>query len=95
MGCYTVPVTAAIFHFIARKKIPSMMRDKYHSWLNQLFLGGAIFGVVDHWWNKQLLRFTFNDIMLGYGITAAIILVWAVMVGYDQYKSKFQVKSTA
>ena len=49
MGCYTVPATAAIVHFFVRKKVSSLKADQYQSSLNQLLLGGAIFGVVEHY----------------------------------------------
>ena len=78
MGCYTIPVAAAIIHFFARKKVPSF-RGKKHLLLNQLFLGGAIFGVVDHWWNGELFAFSLRDLLLGVVITLVIFAVWGYM----------------
>ena len=54
MGCYIVPVVAAIIHYFFRKKIPSWKNNTHHDWLNLLFIGGAIFGVIDHLWNGEL-----------------------------------------
>jgi FtsH-binding integral membrane protein len=87
MGCYTVPLTAAIIHFFARKK-PTLKSNKYHLWLNQLFLGGALFGVVDHIWNGDLLKFSLSDLLLGFVITLVTVLVWTGMVVVDTHKLK-------
>jgi hypothetical protein len=85
MGCYVIPATSAIVHFILRKKIPSLKSNTKHLWLNQLFLGAAIFGVVDHWWNGELLAFSLKDMLLGFIITMSIIVVWKIM---DIYSSR-------
>ena len=90
MGCYLVPATAALIHFFMRKRIPSF-RGKYNIWLNQLLLGGAVFGVVDHWWNKELFLFGENfllDIALGLTITLAIFIVWGFLVLFDKLAHK-------
>jgi len=82
MVCYAVPTTAAIlFHFIRGKK--SLWKDsqKYKS-LNLLLFGGAIFGVVDHLWNGEILLIgpnVLSDIMLGFAITLTTVGIWAVM----------------
>jgi len=94
MTCYAIPTTAAIIHFFLRKKIPSWNSSKYHLWLNQLLLGGTLFGVIDHWWNGELFLMGENivsDLMLGIVITVAIFLVAGFMVVVDKLrmKSKF------
>lgn len=58
------------------------MQPQYF-WLNLLLLGGAIFGVVDHLWNGELLLVSENwmmDLALGFVITAAIFGTWAAVV---------------
>jgi len=87
MGCYTVPLLAAAAHFVLRQNIHSWRQNSYHLWLNLLFLGGSVFGIVDHIWNKDLLSFSFSDIMLGFAITLSIFIVWAGVVVYDKLKS--------
>lgn len=87
MGCYTIPVTAAIIHYFARKK-PSLRNNKYHLWLNQLFLGGALFGVIDHIWNRELLAFSLSDVLLGFVITLGIVVIWSFMVVADTHSVK-------
>ena len=95
MGCYTIPAAAAIIHFFTRKKVPSLKGNKYHLWLNQLFLGGAIFGVVDHWWNRELFAFSLRDLLLGVVITLVTFAVWGYLVLYDNIteKSRYSAKS--
>ncbi len=87
MVCYAIPSIAAIAHYFMRKRIPSMKNSKHHLWLNQLLLGGAIFGVVDHLWNGELLLIGDNlasDIALGITITLAIIGAWKLIVLRDK-----------
>ena len=83
MGCYTVPTAAAIIHYFMRKKNPSM-RTKHHKWLNLLFLGGTIFGIVDHAINGELLAFSWRDLGLGVIITLTILVVWKIMAIADR-----------
>jgi len=95
MACYLVPTAAAFVHFIMRRKIPSM-KGKYHQWLNQLFLGGAVFGIVDHAWNRELLwsgKNLASDMALGVTITLTIILIWTFMVAVDKAREKHLQKS--
>ena len=87
MGCYAVPAAAAIIHYYMRKKNPNL-QTKQHKWLNLLFIGGSIFGIVDHIWNGDLLSFSWSDILLGFVITATIMLSWGVMVYYDKTPEK-------
>ena len=82
MGCYTVPATAAIIHFFLRKKYS--LNDRYHKMLNFLFLGGAIFGVVDHIWNGDLLAFSLSDVLLGVVITFVMWMTGLVIMLADK-----------
>jgi len=87
MGCYIVPAVAAIIHYFLRKKIPLMRNNTYHTWLNLLFVGGAIFGVVDHLWNGELFIIGAKpllDLALGVTITAVILIAWKFMTIYDK-----------
>jgi hypothetical protein len=93
MGCYTIPTAAAIIHFFMRKKVPSWGKSKHHLWLNQLFLGGTIFGVVDHWWNGELLAFSLRDLLLGLVITVTIFSVWGYLVMFDTIAHKKEVSA--
>ena len=83
MVCYTVPIIAAIVHYILRRNISGWKKSVHHLWLSLLLAGGAIFGVVDHWWNGELFLIgeePLLDIMLGVTITGAIFVIWAVIV---------------
>ncbi len=44
---------------------------------------GALFGVIDHWWNGELFLVSENlgsDLLLGVAITITILVVWGIMV---------------
>ena len=86
MVCYTVPLVAAIAHIITRNRITSWKESAHHLWLSLLLAGGAIFGVVDHWWNGELLLIGENivmDLLLGVTITIAIVVIWAIVPSND------------
>ena len=95
MTCYIVPTAAAIIHYGYRKKKNST--NKYELLLNQLFVGGAIFGIVDHLWNGELFLFGENvlyDLALGLAITIAITFIASLAVLWDKIASrKFTVQS--
>ena len=96
MVCYTVPMAAAFAHIIMRKNITSWKESTHHLWLSFLLAGGAIFGLVDHWWNGELFLIGENilmDIMLGITITIAIVVIWAVILTLDKTKAKKHVKA--
>jgi len=83
MVCYTIPAAVAIGHYILRKNITGWKESTHHFWLGLLLAGGAIFGVVDHWWNGELFLIgeePLIDIMLGVTITLTIFVAWAVIV---------------
>ena len=87
MACYAVPTGAAIAHYIMRKKRPELKKSVHHLWLNLLFAGGAIFGLVDHLWNGELFLLGEHlvwDLMLGVTITVAIVIVWVIVISLDK-----------
>jgi len=91
MVCYTVPMIAAVSHFIMRKNITGWKNSTNHLWLGLLLAGGAIFGLVDHWWNGELFLIGENiliDLMLGVTITISIIIIWAVAVTLNKTKQQ-------
>ena len=93
MGCYLIPMITAIAVYIMRRN-KTLPNTKHNLWLNQLFLGGAIFGVIDHLWNGELFLFgnnLFLDLALGFVISLVIIAVWRLMVWVDSnYLEKTQ-----
>lgn len=96
MVCYTVPLIAAISHFIMRRNITSLKSSISQRWLGLLLAGGAIFGIVDHWWNGELFLIGENivyDLMLGVAITVAIVIVWAVINIFDRSKQHKKIKA--
>lgn len=80
MGCYTVPTIAAILHYAKYRNTNS----KHKKWLGHLFLGAAIFGMVDHLWNGELFLYSVSDVMLGFVITITIWAAWEVIVWKDK-----------
>lgn len=81
--CYTVPVAGAIVTSVLWAKTKNIKI----LWLNLLFWGGALFGVIDHLWNGELFFFSNNivsDLMLGITITLAIIVSWRIMVAVSK-----------
>jgi hypothetical protein len=77
--CYTVPLAAAITtSFIWKKK-----KNLKLWYLNLMFSGGSLFGVIDHLWNKELFlisRDWIKDLCLGGVITGGLILAWTVIL---------------
>ncbi len=81
--CYTVPLAASIIVSATRRsrKSPRVW------WLNLLLLGGAIFGIVDHIWNGELILVSDNllhDLGLGALITVAIFACWGIIVAISK-----------
>ena len=96
MVCYTVPMIAAIAHIIMRRNITSWKESAHHLWLSLLLGGGAIFGLVDHWWNGELFYIGDNiiiDLSLGVAITVTILVIWTIMFTLDKTKSKKPIKA--
>jgi hypothetical protein len=77
--CYTVPLAGAVATSIVWRKTKNVKVW----WLNLMFYGGALFGVIDHLWNKELFLISKNiisDLLLGVTICAFILLFWVVIV---------------
>jgi len=77
--CYTVPVAGAIVTSIAWSKTKNVKLW----WLNLMFYGAALFGVVDHLWNGELFLISDNivsDLLLGVVITLLTLIVWGVTI---------------
>ena len=77
--CYTVPLAGAVVTTAAWRKTRSVKVW----WLTLMFYGGALFGVIDHFWNGELFLISENiisDLLLGVTITAIILVSWGVMV---------------
>ena len=96
MVCYIIPSTAAVVHYLLRKRVPSWSKSKHHLWLTLLLSGGAIFGLVDHLFNGGLFFIGGKpvfDILLGITITLVILVSWAVVVIIDKASVKKTVKA--
>lgn len=81
MVCYIIPTAAAVIEYIRNRKIKE--KTSHKNWLNLMFLGGALFGIIDHLWNGELFLISTNwvsDLTLGFTITAGIIGSWGLIV---------------
>ena len=77
--CYTAPLVGAAVATAAWKKTGSVKVW----WLTLMFYGGALFGVIDHWWNGELFLISENiisDLLLGVTISAVILAGWGIAV---------------
>jgi hypothetical protein len=77
--CYAGPLAGAVISHT----IWSRTKSVKVWWLTLMFYGGALFGVVDHWWNGELFLISdkiARDLLLGVAISAIILLVWGVML---------------
>jgi len=75
--CYAVPLLAAII----TSAIWGKARTRQLWWLNLLFWGGAIFGIVDHLWHGELFIISPNlvsDLLLGVVITLTVLAAWLI-----------------
>jgi hypothetical protein len=91
MVCYIVPSIAAISIYFLKTSLHSWKDNIYYNWYYYLLLGGAVFGLVDHLWNGELLLLSENlllDIILGIIITVSISIVWAFIVYIDKTKTE-------
>jgi hypothetical protein len=79
MSCYIIPIIAAILTFFGRR---TYWNGVHGFWLNIMFLGGGIFGGIDHLWNGELFITTnlAMDLALGGLITGGIALAWGMIV---------------
>jgi len=81
--CYTAPLVGAIVATVAWNKTKGVKVW----WLMLMFYGGALFGVIDHWWNGELFLISENivsDLLLGVVITALIFVAWGVTVIFSK-----------
>ena len=77
--CYTIPTAGAIVASVVWHRT----KDVKIWWLNLMFFGAALFGVIDHLWNGELFLISENiisDLSLGVAITAIIFVGWKFMV---------------
>lgn len=78
MVCYVIPLITAGMVYAHRKGAGK--NDKEGADLVLLLAGGALFGLVDHAWNKQLFPPAglniVSDLLLGATITLAIYVFW-------------------
>jgi hypothetical protein len=91
MVCYIVPLAATLAGIMGRK---ALKKEGSHGfWLNLMLLGGALFGVIDHFWNGELFLIGTNwvaDIALGGTITAGILASWGVIVYKERLSEPFR-----
>ena len=81
--CYAAPLVGAVVTSVAWKRTKSVKTW----WLSLMFYGGALFGVIDHWWNGELFLISENiasDLLLGAVIAGAILAVWGIAVIYSR-----------
>jgi hypothetical protein len=79
MVCYIIPTIATIIEFIRNKK----SKNKHSNWLNLMFLGAALFGIIDHLWNGELFILSTNwitDLTLSLTITGGVIGSWGLII---------------
>lgn len=77
--CYTAPLAGAVVTTV----IWSKTKNVKVWWLNLMFYGGALFGVIDHLWNGELFLISENivkDLLLGITISAIILVCWGIML---------------
>ena len=90
MACYIVPAAAFVIHKIIQRKNPKLQTQN-HTNLSLLLGGGAIFGLVDHAWNGELLfgkQGLLLDLALGVAITVSIFTVWGIMVFAEKWRAR-------
>jgi hypothetical protein len=78
-----VPLAGAVITTIAWAKTKNIKVW----WLNLMFYGGALFGVIDHLWNRELFLISDNiisDLVLGITITLLILVGWSLAVVYSR-----------
>ena len=81
--CYTAPLVGAVVASVAWGKTKNVKVW----WLALMFYGGALFGVIDHFWNGELFLISENivsDLLLGITITAIILISWGIAVIYSK-----------
>ena len=77
--CYTAPLVGAVVTSVVWSKTRSVKVW----WLTLMLYGGALFGVIDHFWNGELFLISENiisDLLLGVTIVAIILISWGATV---------------
>ena len=78
MVCYAIPTIATVIEFLRQRKL-----KRKDIKLNLMFLGGALFGLIDHWWNGEIFLISENwimDLALGFTITGGILGSWGIII---------------
>jgi hypothetical protein len=80
--CYIIPIGGAIVSSILWHK----KREMKIWWLNLMFLGGALFGVIDHIWNGELFtsQNIIKDMSLGVIISLSILVSWLIIMALSK-----------
>ena len=84
--CYAGPLAAAA----VTTAIWAKTKSEKIWWLNLMFWGGALFGVIDHWWNGELFLISehiVKDLLLGVVIVAGILISWGILVARRKIKA--------
>lgn len=91
MVCYAIPLAAGIINAVRRKTFHK--KDQEGFWLNLLFMGSSIFGVIDHLWNGELFLVGPNiasDLALGATITTGVFVSWGIIVRKEKIFDSFK-----
>lgn len=81
--CYAAPLIGAVVTSVAWKRTKNVKLW----WLNLMFYGGALFGVVDHLWNGELFLISENivsDLLLGVMIVAITLIAWRITLAFSK-----------
>lgn len=87
--CYAGPVAGAIVSSLVWSKTKSVKVW----WLMLLYSGGALFGVIDHLWNRELFIISgdiVKDLLLGLVITVSIFLFWLGALLYQKHNPQLR-----
>ena len=80
--CYIIPTGGAIISSLIWRK----NKDAKVWWLNLMFLGGALFGIIDHIWNGELFvsQNIIKDLSLGVVISLIILASWFIILSLNK-----------
>jgi len=81
MVCYAVPLIATVLLLAGRKATGWQAANGF--WLNIMMMGGAVFGLIDHFWHGEIFLISagwMTDLALGGFITAGITACWGFVV---------------
>jgi hypothetical protein len=91
MVCYIIPLAAGMIAAGRRRLLHK--KDKEGFWLNLMFAGSSVFGIVDHLWNGELFLIGSNiisDLALGTAITAGVFVSWGALVHKERIIGSFR-----